>query len=68
MLDPSLCNVTIRLPKVERQALREIAEREDRSISSLVRIGVRAILAEKGEAAPRQRDGLAKADARRRDL
>ena len=59
-LDPSLCNMTIQVPKVERQALRALAAREDRSLSSLIRIGLRTVLAEEGEAAPRQRDGLAK--------
>jgi hypothetical protein len=29
------CNVSIPITKVDRDALREIAEREDRSISSL---------------------------------
>jgi hypothetical protein len=54
------CNVSIRIAKVDRDALREIAEREDRSISSLARLALQAVLAEKGEAAPRQRDSLAK--------
>jgi hypothetical protein len=59
-MDPRLCNMTIQLPKTERQALRAIAEQEDRSLSSLIRLAVKHILTEKGEAAPRQRDSLAK--------
>jgi hypothetical protein len=62
-LDPSLCNMTIQVPKVERQALRALAAREDRSVSSLVRIGLRTILAEKSESRPPAK-GTAPEDAR----
>ena len=46
------CNVTAQIPKADRDALREIAAREDRTISWLVRLGVKAVLAEKRAASP----------------
>jgi hypothetical protein len=61
--DPRLCNLTIQMPKVERQALREIAEREDRTLGSLIRLGIRSELASKSESRPPAK-GTAPEDAR----
>jgi hypothetical protein len=48
----SKCNVGLQITKADRDALREIAEREDRTVSWLVRQGVKAVLAEKRTASP----------------
>jgi predicted DNA-binding ribbon-helix-helix protein len=51
--------VTVEAPLAHWDALRAIAERDDLSISQLVRRGIRRVLAEEEEAAPTvMKDGL----------
>jgi hypothetical protein len=55
--------LTCQVPRATYLDLRAIAQREDRSVSSIVRTAILRTLAERGEAAPR-RKGAASQDER----
>ena len=55
--------VVAQVPAADYEAMRVIARREDRSVSSIVRVGVQLALAERGGRPHGDRDGLEDARA-----
>jgi predicted transcriptional regulator len=51
------CTVAAQITKTDRAALREIAKREDRTVSWLLRRGVRYVLAQEEGTAPTAEGG-----------